>query len=207
MPVPLRAIVAGELAALLVTVTLPETLPAAVGAKATLKEVDCPEARVKGSARPLTANPLPVTLSCDNVMFALPVLLSVTVCVALAPVATLPKLSDVGEAESCRTWATPVPDKDTARDEVGELLTSVSVPENVPAAVGAKLTVKGEEVPGETVRGRLRPEKAKPAPESEACLMIRLAVPGFDMVSVCVPVAPVLTAPKLTEAGETEING
>ena len=126
---PLRAIVVGELVALLLIVTLPETLPAAEGAYATLNEVDCPGASERGSVSPVTANPLPVTLSCDNVTFALPVLLSVTVCVALVPVATLPKFSEVGEAESCRTCATPVPDRVIPRLEVGELFMSVSIAE------------------------------------------------------------------------------
>ena len=53
----------GELVALLVMETLPETLPAAVGANAIEKEVDWPAARVTGSERPLTVKPLPVTLS------------------------------------------------------------------------------------------------------------------------------------------------
>ena len=54
-------IVVGELPALLVMVTAPVTLPAAVGANDTEKEVDCPAARVTGSERPLTVKPLPVT--------------------------------------------------------------------------------------------------------------------------------------------------
>ena len=99
----------------------------------------------------------------------MPVFVRVTLCVALVvPVLTLPKLSEVGEAESCYTCATPVPDKDTATDGVGELLTKVSVPEDAPTAVGAKLTVKDDEPPGAMVSGTVRPEKAKPAPDSEA---------------------------------------
>ena len=168
-PVPERETVVGELVALLVMETLPETLPAAVGANAIEKEVDWPAARVTGSERPLTVKPLPVTLSCDRETLPLPVFVRVTLCVALVvPVLTLPKLSEVGEAESCNTCATPVPDKDTARDGVGELLTKVSVPEDAPTAVGAKLTVKDDEPPGAMVSGTVRPEKAKPAPDSEA---------------------------------------
>src|SRR6266481_2147026 len=42
--------------------------------------------------------------------FALPVFVSVTVCVALLlPTVTFPKLKDVGLAESVRIGATPVP--------------------------------------------------------------------------------------------------
>ena len=43
----------GELVAVLTTVTLPETLPADAGANVTLKEADCPAARVRGRVIPL----------------------------------------------------------------------------------------------------------------------------------------------------------
>lgn len=51
-----------------------------------------------------------------------------------------------------------MPERETANDGVAELFTSVSVPENVPVAVGAKLTVQGELAPGAIVRGMVRPE-------------------------------------------------
>jgi len=44
----------GELAAVLVTATLPLKVPAVVGAKVTLKPEDWPTAKVTGRARPLT---------------------------------------------------------------------------------------------------------------------------------------------------------
>lgn len=83
--------VAGELVALLVTLILPVTLPAVVGAKATVKEVDWPAASVRGSVRSVTLKPLPVTLSRDSERLPLPLLVRVTVCVDLLPVSTLPK--------------------------------------------------------------------------------------------------------------------
>jgi hypothetical protein len=98
-PVPLSAMVAGELVALLVTVTPPLKLPLAVGANATSNEVDCPALNVMGDS-PLTVNPLPVTLSFDTETLPVPVFVRVTVFVVLVPAATLPKLNEVGEAES-----------------------------------------------------------------------------------------------------------
>jgi hypothetical protein len=98
-PVPLKAMVAGELVALLITDTEPLKLPLAVGANATLKEVDCPAPSVVDD-RPLTVKPLPVTLSLDTETLPVPVFVSVTVFVALVPAAMLPKLKEVGEAES-----------------------------------------------------------------------------------------------------------
>lgn len=100
-----------------------------------------------------------------------------------------------------------MPDKGTAKDEVGELLTNVSVPENVPAVVGAKLTVHEALAPGAIVSGIVRPEYEKPVPDMEACVIVKLAVPGLEIVSVCVLLTPLLTLPKLTDAGLGEICG
>lgn len=93
-------IVAGELVALLTTVTLPERLPAEAGANLTLNDVDCPAARVAGSVIPLVLKPVPVALICEMETLEFPVFEIVSVWLADAPVATLPKLSDVGETES-----------------------------------------------------------------------------------------------------------
>ena len=59
-PVPLREMVAGELVALLATLTVPETLPAAAGANATLNEAVCPAGRVRGKLIPDKLKPLPL---------------------------------------------------------------------------------------------------------------------------------------------------
>ena len=97
-PVPESAIVVGEFVALLVMVTLPLALPAAVGSNTAENDVLCPALSVRGRARPVTEKPVPVTLSLDSETLAFPVLVSVTVCVELVPVVTLPKLTAVGEA-------------------------------------------------------------------------------------------------------------
>lgn len=78
VPDPDSEIVVGELVALLVIVTLPERVPLVVGANATLKEVDCPAARVKGSARPVTLKAAPLALICARETLELPVLVRVT---------------------------------------------------------------------------------------------------------------------------------
>jgi hypothetical protein len=98
VPVPDSAIVVGEFVALLVMVTLPLAFPAVVGSNTTEKDVLCPALSVRGKASPLTEKPVPATLSLDSETLALPELVSVTVCVELVPVVTLPKLTEVGEA-------------------------------------------------------------------------------------------------------------
>lgn len=54
VPFPERKIVAGELVALLTTVTLPGELPAATGEKVASSVADCPGARIKPAETPLT---------------------------------------------------------------------------------------------------------------------------------------------------------
>ena len=99
-PDPESEMARGELVALLVTVTLPERLPVVVGANVTLKEVDCPAARVTGSAKPVALNPAPLMLICETDTLELPVFARVTLCVPLAPEVMLPKLSEAGDAVS-----------------------------------------------------------------------------------------------------------
>lgn len=118
---PDRAMDNGEFEALLTTVAVPVNAPALLGAKATVKLVDWLAARVSGSVIPDEENPVPVTLTLERVTLEFPVLVNVTACVELDPVVTLPKLSEVAEAESCRTEATLVPDNGMVSGEVGEL--------------------------------------------------------------------------------------
>ena len=76
MPVPLRATVAGELEALLMMESEPETAPAAVGAYCTLKLALWLGAIFKGTLRLPMLKPEPVTVACETVSVALPVLVS-----------------------------------------------------------------------------------------------------------------------------------
>ena len=76
-----------------------------------------------------------------------------TFFVALELVVTLPKLRELGEAESCNVEATPVPLRAMVDGEFGASLRSVRLPENVPAEVGANPTLKEEAPPGAIERG------------------------------------------------------
>jgi hypothetical protein len=88
--------------------------------------------------------------------------------VALVPVVRLPKLRAVGEAESWRMVAMPVPLRGTTSGEFGVLLINVMLPENVTAEAGAKPMVNADEPPAGTERGRTSPEEVNPVPVSEA---------------------------------------
>lgn len=100
MPVPLNEITAGELAAVLTTLILPNAVPAAVGAKPAVSARLCPAARVTAPKNPVTLNPVPVAVTCEMLTLPVPVFFSVTLCTALVPVKWLPKLNDTGAAES-----------------------------------------------------------------------------------------------------------
>jgi len=84
-PVPVRETVAGELVAVLVTPTAPETLPAEAGVKATRSEKLCPAARVSAPGKPLKLNPTPETVTDETVTEPVPVLVKVKACDAPAP--------------------------------------------------------------------------------------------------------------------------
>jgi hypothetical protein len=71
-PVPLIAMVFGELGALLTSETLPGTAPALAGENATLKLVLCPGVKVRGRVRPLMTKLCPETVACEMDRFAVP---------------------------------------------------------------------------------------------------------------------------------------
>ena len=79
MPVPLRAMLAGELEALLKIDMLPVADPAVVGLNFRLSDADCPDDRLNGNACPLDANPVPVTCACEIVKLAFPEFVRVSV--------------------------------------------------------------------------------------------------------------------------------
>jgi hypothetical protein len=205
--VPLREIVEGELVAVLTTVTLPERLPAEVGANVTLKEADCPAARLRGRVSPLVLYPAPLALICEMETLELPVFEIVTLLAAVEPVARLPKLRDVGVVESWSVVEAPVPASGITSDEFGALLMNVMLPEKLAAEDGVKPTANEVDPPGGSESGIASPEEVKPLPAREAWVTVRVAVPGFRMVTDWVAVAATLILPKLTLDGLTDIWG
>jgi hypothetical protein len=91
-PVPEREIVAGELVALLVTVTLPVTLAAAAGVKVTFSVAVCAGVKICPVETPLAVNPAPDMLTFDTVTFAFPPFVNVTLSMLLLPMLTFAKL-------------------------------------------------------------------------------------------------------------------
>src|SRR5205807_633615 len=175
--------VLGELGALLMRETLPDTLPVAVGANCTLKVLDCPAARVSGKVSPLMLKPAPVKLPCAMVKLALPELVKVTFCSSVVRRGGLQKLTLGGVTESC--GCTPVPLRAMVLGELGALLTSERLPDTLPVAVGANCTLKVLDCPGGTVSGNVGPLMLKPAPVTGPCAMVKLALPELVKVTFC----------------------
>lgn len=71
-PVPLIAMVLGELGALLTNETLPVTAPALAGENATLKVVLCPGVRGRGRTNPFMTKLFAETVACEIDRFAVP---------------------------------------------------------------------------------------------------------------------------------------
>ena len=100
MPVPDKAIIAGEPGALLTTEILPDAAPADVGAKVAVNDTLLPALMFIGIVAPLMPNPVPEAVACEIVTLAEPEFVSVIVCDPLLPTATEPKLTLPGLALS-----------------------------------------------------------------------------------------------------------
>ena len=79
--------------ALLATEILPVTLPAVAGAKVAVKVAVCPEFRITPET-PVALKPAPETVTFEIVMLELPAFVSVTVCVPVFGMVTLPKFKE-----------------------------------------------------------------------------------------------------------------
>jgi hypothetical protein len=140
-------------------------------------------------------------------MFTGPVPLDVrvTVCVPVEPTATFPKLNVPGLTVNCVVVAAvPVPLRlTTAVPFVDELLLIVNFPVPAPAAVGLYCTLNVAVCFEFKVNGRVAPLTVKPVPLIVAAVMFTGPVPLDVRVTVCVPVEPTATFPKLNVPGLT----
>jgi len=99
VPVPDKGMVNGEFCALLVTVRLPDALPAAPGLNVTETLADWFGVNVS-FAPPLSLNPDPDAVMVEMLTLEFPVFVTLIVCVALLPTVTFPKLTLEELAES-----------------------------------------------------------------------------------------------------------
>lgn len=177
-PVPESDTVAGEPVASLEIVRVPVTAPAEVGANCTVIVVFCEGVRLTAEFGTLKPVPVAETLAIFTVEF--PVLVTVTLSDDEVPVLTLPKLKLVGLTVIVFVDAAPDPLSEIANGDPGALLVRLSVAVTFPLAVGANFTVKLLVFPAVIVSGSVRPVVENSCdPDTEACEIVKLAVPVF----------------------------
>src|SRR3989441_843316 len=182
-PVPLNAMVEGELGASLTSERLPVTLPALAGAKATLKLVLCPALRDSGTVRPVMLKPFPEGVACEMVTLAVPELIRVMVWELRVPTATSPKLALGGTTESCG-WSgwTPMPLRAIVVRAEERRVGKERRSRWSPYHSKTKTTLKVVFCPGVRVRGKLSPARLRPLPETLAWETVTLALPELVRV-------------------------
>jgi hypothetical protein len=83
----------------------------------------------------------------------------------------------------------------------------VTLPVTLPVAVGAKRMVPEKLDPAAMVRGRVKPDKEKPAPEMVIAETVRVAVPVLRNMSAWLAVAPVPTLPNAMLVCDSDNTG
>lgn len=121
VPVPLNTITSDEFVAVDAIVIVPEAAPAPLGANWAVSVAVPPAAICWPGVIPLALNPVPAATALLIVIGALPLFVSVIVCVLLLPATTLPKLKLPGFALSVLFAATALPVSETACGEFGPL--------------------------------------------------------------------------------------
>lgn len=152
MAVPVRLIRFGLLGALLVMVMLPVRIPTAVGVNVTLIVQLAPAAKLLPQLFDETKSPLAVMLVSTRVV--VPVFVAATVCGRLVvPTVWLAKFRLLVDRDS--PGVTPVPLSPIVRGLPAPLSVIVTEPERAPAAVGVKVTLIVQLVPGATLEPQL----------------------------------------------------
>ena len=199
--VPLSAIVSGDPGALLVIETLPDPVPADVGAYLAVKVAVCPAVSVSGVESPLMLKPVPLALAADTVVFAVPVFFKVTDTELLVLTSTLPKLMLDGFAESPACVPVPLTPTTTVGSESLLVAETVMFPLLLPPVVGANCTVKLVLLPAGKFSGVARPLTLNPVPLALTCVIVSLVVPVLLSVTVCFPFVPTTMLPNATFRG------
>ncbi len=199
--VPVRATTAVlPLVELLLIMSCPVSVPAAVGRNCSCKVTDWLGFNVIGKLPATRVKPAPEIEAEFTVTAEVPDDVSVTEPVAGEFTVTLPKLRVEALSVNCGlAAAVAVPARaTTAVLPLVELLLIVSCPVAVPTAVGRNRSCKVIDWLGLNVIGRLPETRVKPAPVIEAEFTVTAEVP--DDVSVTEPVAGefTVTLPKLS---------
>ena len=180
-------------------------VPADVGRNCTCSVIDCVGFSVTGTLPPTIVKPLPVIAAVLTVTGAVPVEVSVNVCVVAVFTVTLPKLRLAALTVNCGLGAAVlVPLRaTTAVEPVDESLLIVICPLAVPVDVGRNCTCSVIDCVGFSVTGKLPPTIVKPAPAIAAEFTVTGDVPLDVSVNACVVLVFTARLPKLRLAALT----
>ena len=162
-PLPVTATVAGEPVALLTIESVPTAAPAAVGPNCTVSVMLWDGVRVTADP-PVNVNCAPVSVTLEIATLELPVFVTVTFFDAVAPTLTFPKLTLEGFTDNVNPAAMPVPDRVMGAGEVAASDTSVRLPLEAAAVLGANCTLNVLDCPAFSASGRFNPVVLKPVP-------------------------------------------
>ncbi len=138
---PESAIFSGEFVALLVIVSVPVAFPAAFGSKFTVNVFDSSGVSVCAPPDPLSAKPVPETVTLEIFAFAFPEFVTFTLAEPAPPTFTLPKLNVVALALSVTEDAAPFPLSGMLVGDPAALLATAIAPEMVEVDVGLNCAV------------------------------------------------------------------
>jgi hypothetical protein len=136
---------------------------------------------VSGRVNPVVLNALPVTLTCETVNAAVPVLLSRMVWESVVPIATLPKLKLAGVMLNAACTPVPVTGMTALAPCV---LETVTFPLTLSVVVGLKLTVIDVVCEGVKVTGVVIPETLTSFALTVTWEIVTLVFPEFLMLTL-----------------------
>jgi hypothetical protein len=177
-PVPVTGMVTvPALAVVVVIATLPVTLPLFFGANCTVRIALCPGPMLVPLPTPLALIPAPLALTDDTFTVEFPLFVSETVELFELPIATVPKLTLVGEGVSAPVAVTAWPTSGIVTPDPDPLTDSVSIPAAVVVLVGENVMLNVVELPFPKVSGVASPEVANPLPWIDEDVITALPVP------------------------------
>jgi hypothetical protein len=204
-PLPETKTLIGVLAPLTVNDSVPVADPEAPGVKPIPNVLLWFGARVSGSVSPVTVKGALIDAA-DIVRFWELVFVTVSACVWLLPIGTLPKLKVLGFAVRLPLvrlpGAAPVPESAIF---TGSPPAKAKLPLALPTVVGLNTIWKLTLCCGNRVKGRVKPVVLKPEPVTVACVTVTLELLVLASTSVWLWAVPVCTAPKLMLAGVAAI--
>ncbi len=205
VPVPVRLITEGELAAVLVIVKLPLAVPGLLGVNVTLSGMFWPAFKVNGKELLVNANG-PETAMLLTVTDPALVFETNMVCTGLGWLtATLPKFKLVGAKvkSSGPEVDMPVPLRLTTEGEFAAVLVIVKLPLAVPGLLGVNVTLSGMLWPAFNAIGNELPLDAN-GPETAMSLTVTDAALLFETNMVCAGLGWLtITLPRFKVAGAT----